>query len=75
MINYYWKNYQISGKNSNLLEDINYKELKNIDKRISRDFYKILTLEGSLKNKTSYGGTSPVQVRKALLKAQRKWLS
>ena len=66
---------KLAEKNNTLLEDLNYKELKNIDKRISRDFYKILTLEGSLKNKTSYGGTSPVQVRKALLKAQRKWLS
>jgi len=57
------------------LEKLKLDELLSIDKRISNSVFKVLSVENSLKSKKSFGGTSPVLVKRALSKAKKKWLS
>jgi argininosuccinate lyase len=49
-------------------------DFKTIDKRITSDVFKVLSLKNSLKSRASYGGTSPKVVNKALKQAVKKWL-
>ena len=57
------------------LEELNYKEIVKIDSRIKNDFLKVLSIDYSLKSKISLGGTSPKLVKKAIIKAKKKWLN
>ena len=57
------------------LEKLKLDELLSIDKRINNSVFKVLSVENSLKSKKSFGGTSPVLVKRALSKAKKKWLS
>jgi argininosuccinate lyase len=45
-------------------------DMQKIEKRISRDVYKVLTVETSVATRTSFGGTAPVNVRREA----RRWL-
>jgi argininosuccinate lyase len=49
-------------------------DFKKIDKRITNDVLKVLSLKNSLESRDSYGGTSPKVVKKALKYAEKKWL-
>jgi argininosuccinate lyase len=49
-------------------------QFKKIDKRITDNILKILTLKNSLESRNSYGATAPKLVKKALKKAKTKWL-
>lgn len=61
-------------KNNLTLEEVSINEFKKIDKRITNNILKVLTLENSLESRNSYGGTAPKLVKKALKKAKIKWL-
>ena len=62
-------------ENSQLaLDQIAIEDLKKIDKRITNDVLKVLSLKNSLESRDSYGGTSPKVVKKALKKAESIWL-
>ena len=61
-------------KNNLTLEEVSLNEFKKIDKRITNNILKVLTLENSLESRNSYGGTAPKLVKKALKKAKIKWL-
>ena len=61
-------------KNNLTLEEVSLNEFKKIDKRITSNILKVLTLQNSLNSRNSYGGTAPKLVKKALKKAKTKWL-
>ena len=61
-------------KNNLTLDEVSINEFKKIDKRITNNILKVLTLQNSLESRNSYGGTAPKLVKKALKKAKIKWL-
>jgi argininosuccinate lyase len=48
------------------LEKLPLDELKKIEKRIDKSIYKVLSLEASVRARTSEGGTAPERVREQL---------
>jgi len=73
--------YQLTGKivaysnnNNKLLKDLSLNELKVFNKNISASAKKILSSAESIKNKTSFGGTSPQNTKKTIQYAIRKYL-
>ncbi len=54
------------------LAELELGELKALCARIEDDVYETLTLEGSVKARNHLGGTSPVQVRKAIARARQR---
>ena len=52
------------------LPDLPLKLMQSVEPRITRDVYKVLTVENSVASRTSYGGTAPKNVRKEA----RRWL-
>ena len=56
-------------KNKNLHE-LELKELKQIEPKLTSNVYKILDLENSINSKISYGGTSFENVKKMIKKAK-----
>jgi argininosuccinate lyase len=57
------------------LAELELTELKELSARIEDDVYEVLTLEGSVKARNHLGGTSPVQVRKAIARARKRLAS
>jgi len=45
-------------------------DMQEIEKRITRDVYKVLTVEASVASRTSFGGTAPANVAREA----RRWL-
>jgi len=58
-------------KQKRALEELSLKELRTYSKEFGDDALACLSLESAVKNKTSYGGTSPARVRQAIKKARR----
>ena len=56
------------------LDKIAMEDFKKIDKRITNEVLKVLSLKNSLESRDSYGGTSPKVVKKALKNAVNTWL-
>ncbi|MCX7346803.1 MAG: argininosuccinate lyase [Alphaproteobacteria bacterium] len=52
------------------LPELPLKLMQSVEPRITRDVYKVLTVENSVASRTSYGGTAPKNVRKEA----RRWL-
>jgi argininosuccinate lyase len=48
------------------LDALPLKELKNIEPRIGKDVYKVLSLEASVAARMSFGGTAPARVREQI---------
>ena len=46
------------------LEEMPLAALQEIEPKITKDVYSVLTVENSVKSRTSYGGTAPQNVRK-----------
>jgi argininosuccinate lyase len=57
------------------LAELDLAELHELSARIEDDVYEVLTLEGSVKARNHLGGTSPVQVRKAIARARQRLAS
>ena len=57
------------------LDQLNFAEIKRIDKLIKPDVLKVLKIENSVNSKTSYGGTSIKNVVRMIgkLKKEFKW--
>ncbi len=53
------------------LEQLSVQELRTFSPRISSDIYSFLKPEESVRNKKSYGGTSPDEVRKQIKKLKK----
>jgi len=81
-LNYTFRDaYTLTGKiveyaisKNKILEELSIIELKKFDKRISKTVLKILSSSNSMKNKTSFGGTSPESVNKSIQYAIKKYL-
>jgi len=58
-------------KQKRALDGLSLKELRKYSKEFGEDALASLSLESAVNNKTSYGGTSPTRVRKAIKKARR----
>ena len=48
--------------------------MRGVDKRITPAVYKVLGIDNSVRSRTSFGGTSPVNVRRAAREARRRFL-
>lgn len=56
------------------LENISLKELQLLDSRITMAALDVLSTQNAVKNRSSYGGTAPKQVRKQIKLAQERFL-
>tara|TARA_B100000686_G_scaffold293233_1_gene322599 strand:- start:15351 stop:16781 length:1431 start_codon:yes stop_codon:yes gene_type:complete len=56
------------------MDELGLDDLKMIDKRITSDALKVLSLEYSIASRDSFGGTSPKIVKKSLKRAKLMWL-
>ncbi|MFN3743617.1 MAG: argininosuccinate lyase [Hyphomicrobiaceae bacterium] len=52
------------------LEDLSLAEMQAIEPRITKDVFSVLSVEASVRSRTSYGGTAPQNVRKMA----RRWI-
>ncbi len=52
------------------LEKLTLADMQSVEPRISQDVFAVLGVEKSVRSRTSYGGTAPVQVRRQA----RRWL-
>jgi argininosuccinate lyase len=52
------------------LEELSLAEMQAVEPRISKDVFSVLSVEASVKSRTSYGGTAPQNVRKMA----RRWI-
>ncbi|MBL8704385.1 MAG: argininosuccinate lyase, partial [Rhodospirillales bacterium] len=57
------------------LIDLPLATMQGVEKRITKDVYKVLTVDRSAMSRTSYGGTAPANVRKACAQARKRFLS
>ena len=55
-----------------LLSEIKLEVFQSFSKLIDKDVYEILSLEGSLNSRTSYGGTSPSNIEVAIKEAKQR---
>jgi argininosuccinate lyase len=46
------------------LPELPLADMQKVEKRITRDVYKVLTVEASVASRVSFGGTAPANVRK-----------
>ena len=53
------------------LKDLDLKIFQEIEPSIDESIFDILTIENSVKSKTSYGGTSPSQVKERIIEWQK----
>ena len=57
-----------------VLKDEGYiRDFKKIDKRINKNIVNKITLEAAVKNRDSYGGTSPENIKKEIIFSKEKW--
>ncbi|MFT6106694.1 MAG: argininosuccinate lyase [Rickettsiales bacterium] len=52
------------------LADLTLEEMQKIESGITKEIFSVLTVENSVKSRTSFGGTSPKSVSEAILNAQ-----
>ncbi len=56
------------------LEDLGLGDMRLIEPGITKDIFRVLGIENSIKSRTSQGGTAPVNVRRAVADARRRFL-
>ena len=54
----------------NLLPELSLAAMQSVEKRITKDVYKVLTVEASVASRVSFGGTSPTNVKREA----KRWL-
>jgi argininosuccinate lyase len=52
------------------LEDLSLAEMQAVERRITKDVFSVLSVDASVRSRTSYGGTAPQNVRKMA----RRWI-
>ncbi len=55
------------------LGDLSLEDLQDIDSRITEGVYKVLGMENSVNSRTSYGGTSPTNVREQITSVKKRF--
>ena len=61
-------------KNDLKLDELSIQELQKFDKKINKNVFLVLSPLNSMKAKTSFGGTSPENVKKSIKYAIKKYL-
>jgi argininosuccinate lyase len=56
------------------LPDLSLDDFRTVDRRITREVFKVLSVERAAASRTSYGGTAPANVRKQARAARRAFL-
>ncbi len=56
------------------LDALSLAEMKKIDSRITKDIFSVLTPAQAVKSRSSFGGTAPEQVKKAVKAAKERFL-
>lgn len=56
------------------LSDLSLEELQTVDAGITNDVYDVLTLDASVRSRTSFGGTAPDNVRLQVTEARKRFL-
>jgi argininosuccinate lyase len=56
------------------LEELTLADMQRIDKRITKDVFGVLGVANSVASRTSFGGTAPANVRKAVAAARKRFL-
>lgn len=55
------------------IADLSLKEIQEIEPSISKEVYKVLSVEQSVASRVSLGGTAPSQVKKAIKEARKRY--
>ena len=53
------------------LNELKLDEMQKVEKRITKEIFKILSVENSIASRTSVGGTSPLRVKEEIAKAKK----
>ncbi|MBU6339507.1 MAG: argininosuccinate lyase [Rickettsiales bacterium] len=53
------------------LHQLKLEEMQKVEKRITKEIYKVLTVENSVMSRTSIGGTSKIRVKEEITKAKK----
>ncbi len=56
------------------LEQLSLKDMQSVDRRITKDIFSVLSPKNAVQSRTSFGGTAPTEVRKAIRTARKKFL-
>ncbi len=56
------------------LAELGLEELQSVEPRIGEDVFSVLGVEASVRSRTSFGGTSPENVRRAVADARARFL-
>jgi argininosuccinate lyase len=60
----------LAEKNGCDLPELSLADMQMVEKRITKDVYKVLTVEASVASRTSFGGTAPASVKREA----RRWI-
>ena len=73
------KAHHLTGKIVRLAEELNKNlieipllEMQKIEPKINEKIYEFLTVQNSVKTRTSFGGTSQIMVKEAIIKAEKE---
>ncbi len=56
------------------LEELPLAAMRRVDRRITKDVYRVLSVENSVRSRRSFGGTAPANVRRMARAARRRYL-
>ena len=56
------------------LEELSLEEIRSITPKVDKDILNVLKVQNSVSSRTSYGGTAPLNVMKAVKEAKRRFL-
>ncbi len=54
------------------LEELSLKDMQGVEPKIKQSVFAVLSVENSVKSRTSYGGTAPENVKKAVVEAKKR---
>ncbi len=63
----------LAEKKKKKLEDLDIKELKKIEPKLTEDVKKVFNLQNSVNSKKSYGGTAFENIKKMILKYKKDY--
>ena len=65
---------KLAEKKQCLLRELGLEELQSIEPKITADLFDVLDPVSSISSRTSFGGTSPSNVRKSVVAAKRRFI-
>lgn len=66
------KTVKMASKKGKMLHELTLKELQSVEPRIRAEVFDVLSVEKSVASRTSFGGTAPVNVKKAIAAWQKR---